>query len=124
MAEDKKVDYDELKLTNVNDEGKSVLLIDSADRPNAFNGYTAGKMSARDVKGLFDRSFLYVKGRFNTLLNKLTERDEIVDERIKAQEIKNEEFKKEVVGDITTALDDLHEYAESLISGGDKNENI
>lgn len=80
--------YEELKLKDENDEGKSVLIRNSADRPNAFNSYSSSKLSAADVKDLFDRPFLYIKGKFNSLLGVLATRDEKVDERLDAQDTK------------------------------------
>lgn len=77
--------YEELKLKDENDEGKSVLIRNSADRPNAFNSYSSSKLSAADVKDLFDRPFLHIKGKFNSLLGVLATRDEKVDERLDEQ---------------------------------------
>lgn len=77
--------YENLKLSDKNDEGKSVLISDIADRPNAFNSYSSSKLSAKELKELFDRPFLYIKGKFNSLLGVLATRDEKVDERLDEQ---------------------------------------
>jgi hypothetical protein len=77
--------YENLKLSDKNDEGKSVLISDIADRPNAFNSYSSSKLSAKELKELFDRPFLYIKGKFNSLLGVLAIRDEKVAERLDEQ---------------------------------------
>ena len=63
------INYENLKLTDTDDNGKSVLIQNSADRPNAFNSYSASKKSAADVKAMFDAPFLLVKKRFNALID-------------------------------------------------------
>lgn len=68
------MDYEKLKLGTVDEDGKSVLISDSADRPNAFNSYSASKKSARDVKEMFDAPFKLVVKRFNDLIEALKEK--------------------------------------------------
>lgn len=83
-----KNNYKALELGTKNDEDKSVLISDIADRPNAFNSYSSSKLSAKELKELFDRPFLYIKGKFNSLLGVLATRDEKVAERLDAQDTK------------------------------------
>lgn len=82
------INYEDLKLGDVNDEGKSVLISDLADRPNSFNSYSESKMSASELKGAFDRSFLYVKKKFNSLMDKLARRDVDINGRLDKQDAK------------------------------------
>ena len=73
------MDYEKLKLGTVDEDGKSVLISDSADRPNAFNSYSASKKSARDVKEMFDAPFKLVVKKFNDLIAALKEKHEAQD---------------------------------------------
>ena len=106
MAETK---YDELMLGDTDDEGKSVLISQSADRPNAFNSYRESKMSAAEVKAMFDRPFLFVKKRFNALLGHLKIRDKDVNDKLAAQDTKltaqDEEIKR-----IAEKADSINNY--------------
>ena len=52
-------------------EANAVKIANSADRPNAFNSYTAGKKTAADVKAMFDAPFLLVKRKYNELVSEL-----------------------------------------------------
>lgn len=80
-----KNNYKALELGTKNDDDKSVLISDIADRPNAFNSYSSSKLSAKELKELFDRPFLYIKLKFNSLLGILATRDAKVDERLEEQ---------------------------------------
>lgn len=80
------MDYEKLKLGTVDEDGKSVLISDSADRPNAFNSYSASKKSARDVKEMFDAPFKLVVKKFNDLIAALKEKHEAQDGRLDAFE--------------------------------------
>lgn len=77
MAE---IDYEKLKIGDKNDEGKTVLISQSADRPNAFNSYRESKQSAADVKAMFDRPFLHVKKRVNDLIDCVSKIDKLLGE--------------------------------------------
>lgn len=86
--------YEELKLKDENDEGKSVLIKNSADRPNAFNSYRESKQTAADVKAMFDRPFLYVKNKFNALIDVMKGRDKAIEDKLAAQDTKLAAFEK------------------------------
>ena len=66
MAE---INYEELKISNVDEKGKSVLISSSADRPNTFDSYRQTKKSASEVKAMFDAPFLLVKSKFNKFVD-------------------------------------------------------
>lgn len=85
------INYEDLKLGDVNDEGKSVLISDLADRPNSFNSYSKSNLSAHGLKEVFDRSFIYVKTKFNELMDRLARRDVDIDGRLDKQDAKIKE---------------------------------
>lgn len=109
--------YENLKLSDKNDEGKSVLISDIADRPNAFNSYSSSKLSAKELKKLFDRPFLYIKGKFNSLLGVLATRDEKVDERLDEQNRKLAEFEKSTDDKLVAQDEKVNEVYEAYQSG-------
>lgn len=65
------INFESLKITDTDENGKSVLISDSADRPNAFNSYQNSKKNSYDVKAMFDAPFLLVKKKFNDLVDKI-----------------------------------------------------
>lgn len=123
MAEQK---IDELKISE--EEANAVRISNSADRPNAFNSYRESKKTAADVKKMFDAPFELVKNKFNGLVvyikskfvsqdEKLAAQDNTITERLAEQDRAIEDFKNETIGDISSALDELHDYAQNIISG-------
>lgn len=81
-------DYKALEIGDVDENGQNVLISRVADRPNAFNSYRESKMSAADVKAMFDRQFLHVKKKVNALIAFLAGRDKAVEDRLAAQDTK------------------------------------
>jgi septal ring factor EnvC (AmiA/AmiB activator) len=81
-------DYKGLEIGDVDENGQNVLISRVADRPNAFNSYRESKMSAADVKAMFDRPFLHVKKKVNALIAFLAGRDKAVEDRLAAQDTK------------------------------------
>ena len=63
------IDYEKLKIGDEDDDKKTVLISQSADRPNAFNSYQESKKNASEVKAMFDRPFRLVQKRFNSLVD-------------------------------------------------------
>lgn len=123
MAEQK---IDELEISE--EEANAVRIINSADRPNAFSSYRESKKTAADVKKMFDAPFELVKNKFNGLVvyikskfvsqdEKLAAQDNTITERLAEQDRAIENFKNETIGDISSALDELHDYAQNIISG-------
>jgi hypothetical protein len=104
-----KNNYKALELGTKNDDDKSVLISDIADRPNAFNSYSSSKLSAKELKELFDRPFLYIRLKFNSLLGILATRDEKVDKTLEEQgttlAAHNEEIKR-----IAEKADSINNY--------------
>ena len=108
--------YEEMKLRDENDEGKSVLIKNSADRPNAFNSYSSSKLSAADVKDLFDRPFLHVKKRFNNLIDFIKGRDKAINENLTAQDTKLAEFEKSTDDKLAAQDEEIARIAEKADS--------
>lgn len=84
-------DYKDLEIGDVDENGQNVLISRVADRPNAFNSYRDSKMSAADVKAMFDRPFLHVKAKVNKLIAFLAGRDQAVEEKLTVQNEKVDE---------------------------------
>lgn len=112
MAEQK---IDELKISE--EEANAVRISNSADRPNAFNSYRESKKTAADVKKMFDAPFELVKNKFNGLVDHIKSKFVSQDEKLAEQDRAIENFKNETIGDISSALDELHDYAQNIISG-------
>lgn len=115
-------DYKALEIGDVDENGQNVLISRVADRPNAFNSYRESKMSAADVKAMFDRPFLHVKTKVNKLIAFLAKRDTAVEDRLAAQDKKVDKIyeayeRGELKGDdYVITDDDKREIADWVLS--------
>ena len=102
-------DYKALEIGDVDENGQNVLISRVADRPNAFNSYRESKMSAADVKAMFDRQFLHVKKKVNALIALLAGRDKAVEDSLAAQDEKLV-AQDEEISRISEKVDSINNY--------------
>ena len=89
---------------------------------NKFNGlviYIKNKFAAQDekIQSQDDTITERLAAQDNTITKRLAAQDNTITERLAAQDRAIENFKNETIGDISSALDELHDYAQNIMSG-------
>lgn len=93
-------DVTKLKISNV--EKERLLIKNLNNRPNAMATYGQAKMSSTEAKDIFDKQFEFLTERFNNMADSVAAVDNKLDE---------------FMSDISSAFDEIHEYAEGIIGG-------
>lgn len=85
-------------------ERERLYIRNVGDRPNAMNSYQKTKMTAQEVKGLFDKQFDFLADKHNILLN------EVIGSEGERQEMENARAEKELHRQMQEKLRMLNEY--------------
>lgn len=93
-------DVTKLKISNV--EKERLLIKNLNNRPNAMATYGQAKMSSTEAKDIFDKQFEFLTERFNNMADSVAAVDDKLDEFISS---------------VSSAFDEIHEYAEGIIGG-------
>ena len=93
-------DVTKLKISNV--EKERLLIKNLNNRPNAMATYGQAKMSSTEAKDIFDKQFEFLTERFNNMVDSVAAVDNKLDE---------------FMSDVSSAFDEIHEYAEGIIGG-------
>ena len=93
-------DVTKLKISNV--EKERLLIKNLNNRPNAMATYGQAKMSSTEAKDIFDKQFEFLTERFNNMVDSVAAVDDKLDE---------------FMSDVSSAFDEIHEYAEGIIGG-------
>jgi methyl-accepting chemotaxis protein len=93
-------DVTKLKISNV--EKERLLIKNLNNRPNAMATYGQAKMSSTEAKDIFDKQFEFLTERFNNMADSVAAVDNKLDE---------------FMSDVSSAFDEIHEYAEGIIGG-------
>ena len=96
-------DVTKLKISNV--EKERLLIKNLNNRPNAMATYGQAKMSSTEAKDIFDKQFEFLAERFNNMVDSVAAVDDKLD--------KLDEF----TSSVSSAFDEIHEYAEGIIGG-------
>lgn len=93
-------DVTKLKISNV--EKERLLIKNLNNRPNAMATYGQAKMNSTEAKDIFDKQFEFLTERFNNMADSVAAVDNKLDE---------------FMSDVSSAFDEIHEYAEGIIGG-------
>lgn len=85
-------------------ERERLYIRNVGDRPNAMNSYQKTKMTAQEVKGLFDKQFDFLADKHNILLN------EVIGSEGERQEMEDARAEKELHRQMQEKLRMLNEY--------------
>lgn len=85
-------------------ERERLYIRNVGDRPNAMNSYQKTKMTAQEVKGLFDKQFDFLADKHNILLN------EVIGSEGERQEMEDARVEKELHRQMQEKLRMLNEY--------------